>query len=525
MIKTVHELILSAGNDKLSKVAFSQVKRGVQVSITYEQYFKAAEACAVYLRKMGVNHGDKVVTIMTNGFDWNILDLAIHKLGAIHVSVFPNYSRRDFDIILSDIEPAFIFTNTPIIAKILTAIVEERSMQAEIYMAEEFIALASANCIQAIEQYNMAVAAIAENSRTMNGENLATIYYTSGTFDKPNGVMMTHQSIVNAVLYMSEIYDFEPGDVALSYLPISHAFERTHSYTYQHNRLTVYYADSLRSIPENLVAYQTSFFVTTPMILENIYVSLQSKVSEGAQQAELKTVLAQLTGGHLRMLGVAGAAFSPEVSKKLLALGLKVWEHYGMTECCPICMSSDKYGVLPGTVGVAATDVEIRIEAEGEVWVRSPNNMKGYFKNEVLTERVLDKEGWIHTGDTGEWVEGKFLRLTGRVNDRIKLPNGTFISPVEIEKMLGKSGLFSQVYVFNNGGLKALLVPHPSVQNAPNLNERVGAAIQTFYNAHEIEARQIKEYKLLAQPFSIETGELTPNMKMKRRTIFDKFAF
>lgn len=524
-MKTVSELIFSGGEGKLHQVAFSQIKRGVLVSITYGQYFKAAEQCAVYLCKLGVRPGDKVVTIMTNGFDWNILDLAIQQLGAVQVSIFPNYSRNDFDAILTDVAPSFIFTNTPVIAKILTAIVDERAIRGAVFKAEEFIAQAQADCSSDDEAYELQRASMVAAGQKVGGESLSTIYYTSGTFDKPNGVMITHQAIVNAVLYLTEVYAFESSDVVLSYLPISHALERTHSYTYQQNRLMVYYADSMRSIPENLVSYRPTFFVTTPMIIENIYATMLSMVSAGAEQSELKVALAQLTGGGLRTVGVAGAALAPEVSKRLLALELKVWEHYGMTECCPICMSSDKYGVLPGTVGVAVTGVEIRIEAEGEVWVRSPNNMKGYFKNEALTELVLDKDGWIHTGDTGEWVEGKFLRLTGRVNDRIKLSNGLFISPVDIEKKLVKSGLFLQVFVFNRAGLKALLVPHPSVKDAPDLNEKVAVAIRKFYNDNETASRQIIEYKLQAQPFAIETGELTPNMKIKRRVVFDKFAF
>ena len=408
----------------------------------------------------------------------------------------------------------------------------------------------------------------------MQPDDLLTLIYTSGTTGRPKGVMLSHRNILFNCQHLLSYLPLAPGHKTLSFLPLSHIFERTATFLYLQLGFSIYYAESVERIADNLREVQPHVFTTVPRLLEKIYDKI---VATGQQLTGLKRRLffwaldlglrydtqldqgawynAQLglanklvfskwreaMGGQVRYIVSGGGALQPRLARVFWAAGIRVMEGYGMTETSPVIAASQPVpeGNLIGAVGPVLPGVEVKIAADGEILTRSPSVMQGYYNRPDLTAEVIDAEGWLHTGDIGEMVQGRFLKITDRKKEMFKTSNGKYVAPQPLESKLSESPLVEQVMVLGEGEkyAAALLVPAfvelrawaRQHQLPADLSDAALAAhdqVRQLYeqlvqqtNAAFAQWEQIKKIELLPALWSVESGELTPTLKVRRKII------
>jgi long-chain acyl-CoA synthetase len=504
------------------KVAFRQKRKGEWEEITYGSYALKVNETAAYLYGLGIRRGDKVGNLLSGSIEWNIIDMAVQKIGAIHVAIFANYNISDYKKILNEAEVKLLIVGTPISYKQLDLNKGEFTHLNKLVMVDSFFEEVAGHCSK--EAAKKSIEIVDSESVLISPNDLAFICYTSGTFDKPNGVMMGHRQMVEESAFLSTIYKNTDRDRVLSYLPIAHAYERANNYHYQYCGVTVTYAESPVSFVATLPELLPTFFSTVPIILINLYNNCLQDVSTTDRTLKLSILRERFdkaTGGQIRVILSAGAPLPPHIAQDFLDAGVNVWECYGTTEAQIICINNDTYGIKAGTVGTPASGVSIKIAEDGEILIKTPFMTLGYYKNEALTKAVFDEEGWYHSGDSGQWVDGKYLQITGRKRDIFKVANGRYLFPESIEKVLLKSPQIAQVMVFGiQGEAHALIVP---AEKDSSNNDSIASAIATLYNDNAPAAEKIMHVTYCATPWTIDAGELTPTMKLKRELIKKKY--
>lgn len=552
--------------------AFFHKKSGDWNNITYAEYAAKAKQLAKGLIASGVKRNDKIATFSNNRPEWNILDMAIAMCGAIHVPVFPNYNNSDLLYILEHTEITRVFVSNKTLYNVVSNIADQIDRIKEIYLIESSD---STICLDDIYKKADEISEeVLEKLMTeISINDIVSIYYTSGTGGKPKGAMVMHQNIVEMVKSMAEIYFLNKGDKTLSYLPLSHSFESAHSYIYQFSGVSVYYAESVASVEANLTEVRPVMFLSVPQLLEKVHASIRNYIensleSDKAEEAyqfainyhpenKEKIYIKQYKEfynnfychwkekfcGDVKRISAGGAALPEYLTRLFFAFDIFVLEVYGLTETYAVAVNSLQHGYKIGTVGVPDKNVEVKIAEDGEILCRSPYIIKGYYKDEEQTQLAFDSEGYFHTGDLGEWIEDKFIKITGRKRDVFKVASGIFISPEVIEKQLRKSPYISNVLIVGKDKefLSAVIVPDfdaltdyclQKKYNLVNwkilLNDlEIKALFQQSineYNRNVWGAGQILKFKLIEDKWSVQSGEMTPTMKLKRQYLTEKYV-
>ncbi len=526
---------------------------------------------------MQVEHQDKIAIVSKNRPEWLMLDMACQQIGIPLCPIYPTTNPKELAFILNDAAIKYIFiSGEDILEKVVSVKNEVPSLQGIF----SFDKLKDITCWDTIfesltEEDLQKVTSV---KATIKAEDCATIIYTSGTTGQPKGVMLSHRNLVSNVLNAVASFPFEENveGKSLSFLPLNHIFERMVSYIYIYNGISIYYAQSLETIGEDLKDVKPNLFTTVPRLLEKVYEKIMNKGSElsgvkrklfdwavalGSKYDNIKNqgllynvqlALAnklifnkwrEALGGQVQFIITGGAACQVRLIRIFTAAGINIYEGYGPTENSPVISVNCKYkgGTKFGTVGPVIHGQEVRLAPDGEICVKGPSVMMGYYKRPELTaETIVD--GWLLTGDIGVFEDAKFLKITDRKKELFKTSGGKYVAPQPIENKMKESSFIEQMMVVGEGEkfVGALIVPNMlnlkewCKTNNLNLNSNAeiitNAEVTKFYksiieefNKEFNNVEQVKRFELLPDEWTIETGELTPTLKLKRRIILEKY--
>ncbi len=503
-----------------------------------------------------------------------MLDLAVQKIGAVLVPVYPTVHVNDLKFVFNDAEVKYVFVNDEdLFHKVQNVSMDVPSIK-DIYSFEhvnnckhwkELLTLGQQEHFQQIEV----------QSAKINTEDLFTIIYTSGTTGTPKGVMLSHRNILSNV--MASMPCFPPGDgmKALSFLPLNHIFERMVTYLYLFNGTSIYYAESLETIGDNLKEVKPHLFTTVPRLLEKVYDKIMHKGHELtgvkkklffwahglAERFELRGEGAWYSmrlalankiifskwreglGGNLKCIISGGAACQVRLIRIFTAAGIPILEGYGLTETSPVIAVNqyDETGRKFGSVGPMIANVAVKIAEDGEILCKGPNVMMGYYKRPDLTAQELI-DGWYHTGDIGTIVDNRFLKITDRKKELFKTSGGKYVAPLPIENKLKESMFIEQVMLVGSGQkfVGALIIPaftylrdwcrkegiaetaNEELINHPKVIAHFKDLVESF-NKYFNPVEQVKKFELLPNEWGIDSGELTPKMSLKRKVVIEKY--
>jgi long-chain acyl-CoA synthetase len=539
-------------------------------------------AIAWGLHSLGIRKGDRVANVTeTNRAEWIFIDGAIMSLGAVHLPIYPNISAEEYEFILSDSEAKLLFVSSERLYQLIAPLRKKLPALRDIYTYDPLNCAKQWTQIETLgqdglrERNNKTV--LEKIKAAVMPEDLATLIYTSGTTGNPKGVMLSHENLVTNCMISAQIIQSASQDRALSFLPLCHIYERTVINLYVCRGTSVYFAQSLDTIGTNLREVQPQIFSTVPRLLEKIY---EGFVARGNQLRGLKKALyfwalrlasqfepgapisrvkhfqlgiadrlvfshwRKAVGGRLRAIISGSAALQPRLARVFWAAHMEVFEGYGPTEASPVISVNNPAKGLNkiGTVGPVIPGGEVKIAEDGEILYRGPNVMMGYYHRPDLTSETIDADGWLHTGDVGEF-DGIFLKITDRKKEIFKTSGGKYIAPQQVENTMKESPYIAQIMVVgeNRKFPAALIVPafkvvvnhfkqtgirwnsNSEVVAHPEVNGLIEAEIQRL-NQHFGRYSQIKKFILLKEEWSIAGGELTPTLKLKRRQLLKKYA-
>jgi long-chain acyl-CoA synthetase len=552
-------------------IAFSRKEAGNWKTYSSKEVKTIVDNLSLAFLGQGIKGQDKVAIISENRPEWNFIDLALQQIGAISVPMYPTITSEDYAYIFNHAEVKMIFAGDKTIYDKASQVAEDRKIYSFDHLdgVEHWSSLAKQG-----ESGDLAV--IEELKSNVKPDDLFTIIYTSGTTGRPKGVMLTHANVLSNLISVSHIMSPPEGtSKVLSFLPLCHIFERTASFCFIYLGYSVYYAENMDKIGDNLKEVQPHVFNTVPRLLEKVYDKIVAKGYEltgvkkklffwalnlglkydpstemGAWydfQLRLANKLIfskwrEALGGNIMQINSGASALQPRLARVFWAAGIKVCEGYGLTETSPVVTASvgTKEEIRIGWVGKIVKDVEVKIAEDGEILVKGPNIMQGYYKEPEMSAEVL-KNGWFHTGDIGE-LDGKYLKITDRKKEMFKTSGGKYIAPQVMENKFKESALIEQLIVVGDGRNypAALLVPSfdglreyckrkdipytsdAEMVNKPEVLEKYQSEVD-HYNKYFGKWEQIKRFKLLEKPWGIDTGELTPTMKLKRKVITQKY--
>jgi long-chain acyl-CoA synthetase len=556
--------------------AFAAKINGQWVPKSSQQVQEEANYVSLGLLKLGLKPGDKVAIISMNRPEWMLTDFGISQIGAISVPMYPSITVEDYKYIFADAGVKAVFVADQTLYKKVKEATAHLDIPAQNIFTydkvdgarhfEELLALGRPGNPADLEPLKAAV----------QPDDLLTIIYTSGTTGNPKGVMLSHENLMSNCRNSQRFVPVTKNDKALSFLPLCHIFERMVTYLYMYNGVSIYYAESMDVIADNLREVKPEIFTTVPRLLEKVYdkivakghdlEGLKKKLFFWALDLGLKydtqndqgfvyntqLVLAnklifnkwrEALGGNLRCIVSGGGALQPRLARVFWAAGIRVMEGYGLTETSPVIAVGgfEHENNLIGTVGPVIDNTEVRIAEDGEILTKSASVMKGYYNKPELTAEVFDKDGWFHTGDIGELVNGKYLKITDRKKEMFKTSGGKYIAPQVIEGKLKEDPLIEQAMVVGADQKfpSALIIPSfadlkgwckrngiPDGSNEELIkNEKVVDHFEGLvkkYNQSFAQWEQVKKIKLLPELWTVESGEMTPTMKVKRKVITEK---
>lgn len=545
------------------------------VAVSNTEFIERVNQVSKGLIALGVQVGEKVALISENRIEWNILDFAIQQIGAIVVAIYPNISESDYNYIFNHAEIKNCIVSSK---KLYTKIV---SIRDSCPLLKHIFSLDKEEDIPYWQSFVADGVSITDEQletlrNTVNTESLASIIYTSGTTGNPKGVMLAHRNLLADTMSSEYSFPVGRGDRALSFLPVCHAYERVFQYVYMYKGLTIFFAQSMDTIGEDFKSVRPHIFSAVPRVLEKVYekiiatgekltvfkrkiffwslrVGEQYTLEKRSWWYAIKLSIArklvfskwrEALGGDIKGVASGSAALQERLIRLYMAAGIPIYEGYGLTEAGPcIAVNCFKRGMKIGTVGLPLINIEIKLSEDGEILTKGENNMIGYYKNEEATAEVL-KDGWLYTGDIGQWVDGKFLKIIDRKKEMFKTSGGKYIVPQQLESKIVESSLIEQVMVIGESRKfpAALIVPNyanllewsknssPSLAKLPKIeflkHPEVRQQIESELNRINQNFgnwEQIKKFAIIPNEMTIETGELTPTLKMKRKVILQKY--
>src|SRR5215203_4591987 len=532
-------------------------------------------ASGISCNDMSVEGRDKIALLSKNRPEWMFLDLAVQKIGAVLVPVYSTVHVTDLEFVLNDAQVKAVFVNDEdLFYKVQSVRHKVRSIK-EIYSFEHVNGTPHWKEILSLgkQEHYLQLANISEK---INTEDLFTIIYTSGTTGTPKGVMLSHHNVLSNV--MASLPCFPPGENqrSLSFLPLNHIFERMVTYVYLFNGTSIHYAESLETISANLKEVQPHMFTTVPRLLEKVYDKIMQKGNEltgtkrklffwahslaekfeinknqglwyniqlGIANKIIFSKWREALGNNIQCIVTGGAACQVRLIRIFTAARLIIMEGYGLTETSPVIAVNrhNEEGRMFGTVGPLLENVEVKIAEDGEILCKGPNVMMGYYKRPDLTEEVI-KENWFYTGDIGELTDKGFLKITDRKKELFKTSGGKYVAPLPIESKLMESVFVEQVIVV---GSERKFVGSLIVPSFPNLHEwcrknnipvssnqeliqhpkvvELYKELVESFNKYFSHVEQIKKFELLPNEWTVDTGEMTPKLSLKRKVIMEKY--
>jgi long-chain acyl-CoA synthetase len=558
---------------------------GAWRSISSDEMLARARSIALGLSSLGIRHGDRVALYSENCPEWTLADAGCLFAGVIDVPIYPTLTPPQVAYILKDSGARILFVqNQAKFDQIEDLLKDCPALERVIFFDAEGVKDSSAGTFSDLEERGRELSKEQPNlneelARAVNPEDLATIIYTSGTTGEPKGVMLTHTNLVTNLIDSSGHLSFSAADSVLSVLPYSHVLERLAMYMYLHHGMSVFYAESMEKIGDNVRETRPTILICVPRLFEKIYMKIKDKAAaDGKMKAAILAwavnvgkdyarhtlnhqrvppVLAfkykiasrlvfskwhEGLGGRIRVFISGGAALPDEIALVFAGAGLPIVQGYGLTETSPVISAGRLEDNRIGTVGKPIRNVEVRIADDGEIETRGPNIMQGYYNKPEETEKVFTEDGWFKTGDIGTLDEDGFLRITDRKKELFKTSGGKYIAPQPIEQMIKGSRFVNQVVLIGNGrkfpaalivpdweqirayaelkgidvGTPAELCKHPRIIN---LFERQVEALTPNLAQYE----RVKRIALLEKELTIDGDELTPTLKVKRRVVDEKY--
>lgn len=533
------------------------------------QFCKEVDWLSSGLTTKGVAKGSRVAVMSANRPEWNICDYAIMQLGAYQIPLYPTLAEHDIKFIIENAEITIVFVGDENLFKKLTEVNKTLAHPVAIYTFNKVDG--ASHWYELVEVGKTIEVDLEQHRASVTADDILTIIYTSGTTGTPKGVVLTHHNLVSNFEKSSVL--LPPGlEKALSFLPLSHIFERMISYLYAYGNVGVYYAESMETIVADIQEVKPNAFSTVPRLLEKVYDKIMEKGKDlkGIKRGiffwslalaekydhnnswwyNFKLAIArklvfkkwqEALGGKIVVIVSGGAALNPRLNRIFWAAGMPIFEGYGLTETSPVITVNHFGATMFGTVGAVIEGVEIKIAEDGEILARGHNIMKGYYMRDDLTAECIDQDGWFHTGDIGQILEGKFLKITDRKKEIFKTAGGKYIAPQMLENRYKESPMIEQIMVLgeNMKFPAALIVPtfpalkawcqHKGINYTSNeemcKNEQVIEKynqIITTLGAEFGKWEQVKRFALLPKEFSIDGGELTPKLSLKRKNILEK---
>lgn len=593
-----------------SKTALMEKRDGHYENVSYREVAEKATTFAAAMVQAGIKKGDRIALLLKNSPDWVISDMGTMMAAGATVPIYENLIPSAIQHILEDSETkAIIVENKMQFEKILEIWPQLKKLQFVVIRDSSGVGrrenvFTIKSLLERGDKYLKEKSnCVAVRVRTLQRDDPASIVYTSGTTGNPKGVILTHGNFIANVLGVASVTDINSLDTSLSFLPLSHAFERTVGYYLPLLMgCTIAYAESFEKINQNLLEVRPTFCCAVPRIFEKIHarmlrnIQASSPVNRAIFHLALMTgsqdwnvhdrwthkhrkngakkhdpderlhpdgppkpgilrksihnlseklvfsKIKQKMGGRLRYFVSGGAPLSPELIQFFRNLGINIYEGYGMTETSPVISFNFRDAFEPGTVGKALPNVQVRISDQGEILAKGPSIMKGYFHNPKATDEIIDKSGWLHTGDIGTFEDNQYLKITDRIKELIVMSSGKNVAPLPIENKLSECPYIANAMVIGNGQkfISALIFPNEEELKsfaeskgikAPSLkalcqNEKVREIFSTAVRSANGELsryEQIKKFDIVPAVLSVESGELTPTLKIKRRIVSDNY--
>ncbi len=557
--------------------AFVTKQNGKWVATSSEEFINKGNAISRGLLRLGVQPNDKVALIsMTNRTEWNIMDMGILQLGAQNVPIYPTISEEDYAYVLNHSESKYCFVSCSEVLEKVLAIKDQVPSLVDIYSFDQLKDCKNWEEVHSLGADTSNQEEVERLKSNVKAEDLATLIYTSGTTGRPKGVMLSHKNIVSNVLSSEKRVPFEQGGSSLSFLPVCHIFERMILYLYQYCGITVYFAEGLDKISDNLKEVKPNVMTVVPRLLEKVYDKIIAKGADlkGVKKKlffwavelglkyqpykangwwyERKLGIARKLifskwqeglGGNLETMVSGSAALQQRLSRIFGAAGIPVMEGYGLTETSPVISVNDQRnrGWKIGAVGRIIEGVEVKIADDGEILCKGPNVMMGYYKDPEKTAEVI-KNGYFHTGDIGEIDTDGFLRITDRKKEMFKTSGGKYVAPQILENRFKQSNFIEQIMVVGEGEKMPAAIIQPNYEFLYDwaeknnitfgensdivINDKVLTQYQTevdLANENFAKWEKVKQFRLTPDIWTIDDGHLTPTMKLRRKIIKEKY--
>ncbi|HOY40576.1 MAG TPA: long-chain fatty acid--CoA ligase [Chitinophagales bacterium] len=545
-------------------------------SCSTQEFISTANKLSQGLLQLGLQKGDKIAIISTtNRPEWHFTDLACMQIGVVDIPVYPTISSKEYEFIFNHAEVKYIFVSDKLMFRKISQILPNVPSLKEVYSFDE---VENVKHWKELLTDNQEISKLVSDIKNaIQPNDLATIIYTSGTTGTPKGVMLSHHNIVSNVKDCLAAIPVGKNEIVLSFLPLSHVFERTINYVYFAGCVSVYFADGLESISEHLQDIKPHYFTTVPRLLERVYEKIVKKGQaltgfkkqlffwslKQAMENELgqpksfsqssnlmvanKFVFnkwREALGGRIKAIICGSAPLQPRLATIFTNANIPVLEGYGLTECSPVVsvVPFRQKDFRAGCVGKLLPSVQAKIEADGEILIKAPSVMLGYYKNPEETAKMFTEDGWLLTGDIGEFTADGFLKITDRKKELFKTSGGKYVAPAPIENKLKESIYIDQIALEGDGEkyISALIIPEfenlkewcsknqistisiNDILNNPQVKQFYKDII-TEFNVNFGKVEQIKQFELLADEWTVENGLLTATMKLKRKVIKERY--
>ena len=554
---------------------------GEWVKYSSHDYYKYAHYLAYGLCEVGLKQGDRVVTMSANCPEWNFIDMALAMSGIIHVPIYPTLSAENYLHILRHSEATAIFVSTKVLLNRLRPALEQLEEKPQVFTLAniegehrmlEILKAGIANREKWMPE-------IERRKQSIQPDDWMTMIYTSGTTGLPQGVMLSHRNLCSNFLAHEKVNPMTSECRVLSFLPLNHIYERSLNYHWQTKGVSIYYAESLGTIQQNMMEIHGDGFCAVPRVLEMVYdklyaagkdfTGIKKRIYDWAfrhgqrydytllKRANIFFQMSQWFleravyrhwrekfGGHHLTIITGSSSIQPKMIRLFAAAGINIYEGYGLSETSPVIAVNDPahHQVKIGTVGPVLPGVEMTFADDGEILTRGPHVMLGYYKDPDYTAQVLDKDGWFHTGDIGELVGGKYLKITDRKKDIFKLSAGKYVAPQLIENMLRDSEYIEQVMVIGENEKQTAAIISPNFNtlhywalkyhmhyrdnveliSLPQVHDKMRKVLDE-YNKQLAPHEQIKQFRLVTDEWTPNNGLLSPTLKLRRAPLMEKY--
>jgi long-chain acyl-CoA synthetase len=545
-------------------------------SCSTQEFISTANKLSQGLLQLGLQKGDKIAIISTtNRPEWHFTDLACMQIGVVDIPVYPTISSKEYEFIFNHAEVKYIFVSDKLMFRKISQILPNVPSLKEVYSFDEVENVK--HWKELLTDDTLISNQVTTIKNAIQPNDLATIIYTSGTTGTPKGVMLSHHNIVSNVKDCLAAIPVDKNEIVLSFLPLSHVFERTINYVYFAGCVSVYFADGLESISEHLQDIKPHYFTTVPRLLERVYEkiikkgqaltgfkkqlffwslkqAMENELGQPKSFSQSSNLMVankfvfnkwrEALGGRIKAIICGSAPLQPRLATIFTNANIPVLEGYGLTECSPVVsvVPFRQKDFRAGCVGKLLPSVQAKIEADGEILIKAPSVMLGYYKNPEETAKMFTEDGWLLTGDIGEFTADGFLKITDRKKELFKTSGGKYVAPAPIENKLKESIYIDQIALEGDGEkyISALIIPEfenlkewcsknqistisiNDILNNPQVKQFYKDII-TEFNVNFGKVEQIKQFELLADEWTVENGLLTATMKLKRKVIKERY--